>query len=279
MNWRDHIDAEKIALYVAGTLPSDEMEQIRSLEMSHADLADEILQIESSMMEYASNFSAELPGLDLDVFESKAANPPTEAKAKKVVKFNVPKAKAQIRSLKIQRMAAAILAIVAVGAVVKLYEDNTRLKSKLTAVREKEIGLELKMASLSKEYQQSQKDLSGQLALNESLTNHLSDTNTVRVRMDGQAIDPNATAEVFWNKSSQKVILHVLNLPEPPEGHQYQLWALADGKPIDAGVFDVTGDLQSQIEISAADAFAVTLEPQGGSESPTLEKLFVIGNI
>jgi anti-sigma-K factor RskA len=64
--------------------------------------------------------------------------------------------------------------------------------------------------------------------------------------------------------------------------HQYQLWALVDGKPVDLGVFDMRDGevgLKNMKPIGVAQTFAVTLEPRGGSVSPTLEKLMVIGNI
>jgi anti-sigma-K factor RskA len=73
-----------------------------------------------------------------------------------------------------------------------------------------------------------------------------------------------------------------MDMPKNDEAHQYQLWALVDGKPVDLGVFDSTDKtigLKDMKSIGNAQTFAVTLEPRGGSVSPTLEKLMVIGNI
>ena len=79
-------------------------------------------------------------------------------------------------------------------------------------------------------------------------------------------------------------MLNVDNLPMPPSDKQYQLWALKDGKPIDAGVFDMKpgtdGDMHMMpVTIAEADAFAVTLEKKGGSPTPTLTQLYVMGKI
>jgi len=52
--------------------------------------------------------------------------------------------------------------------------------------------------------------------------------------------------------------------------------------PVDAGVFDWNSEgLQKMKSISgqAVAAFAVTIEPKGGSESPSLETMQVIGNV
>ena len=88
-----------------------------------------------------------------------------------------------------------------------------------------------------------------------------------------------ALATVFWNTQTKQTYINVNNLPAPPEGMQYQLWALADGVPIDAGVFDVNGEIQLTKKIESAQTFAVTLEEAGGKPSPNLEQLFVIGNV
>jgi hypothetical protein len=80
--------------------------------------------------------------------------------------------------------------------------------------------------------------------------------------MKGLPISPASVALVFWNKSTKEVFLDVKNLPVPPEGMQYQLWALDNGVPVDAGVFDLAdaGNLQKLKSINNAQAFAVTLE-------------------
>ena len=71
------------------------------------------------------------------------------------------------------------------------------------------------------------------------------------------------------------------SLPAPSEEQQYQLWAIVDGQPVDAGVFDIEkGNILQQLKtISNAQAFAVTLEKKGGSPTPTLAALFLIGNV
>ena len=69
-------------------------------------------------------------------------------------------------------------------------------------------------------------------------------------------------------------------MPAAPQGMQYQLWAIVDGKPVDAGVFDVaTSGLLKMKTLDGAVAFAVTIEPRGGRPSPTLETMQVIGNV
>jgi anti-sigma-K factor RskA len=101
-----------------------------------------------------------------------------------------------------------------------------------------------------------------------------------RIILDGTENAPGAKAVVYWNAAEGRVYLNSAKMNELPDDKQYQLWALKDGKPIDAGVFDPKdGAIQPMYEIESADAFAVTLEPIGGSAAPTLSTLQVIGKV
>ena len=84
-------------------------------------------------------------------------------------------------------------------------------------------------------------------------------------------------ARVYWNNQTQRSYIDVLSMPSPGEGKQFQLWALVGGKPVDAGVF-VTGQegIQRVKDVVNADLWAVTLEPKGGSLSPTLDQMYLI---
>lgn len=87
---------------------------------------------------------------------------------------------------------------------------------------------------------------------------------------------------VYWNPGTKKLLLVDANLPDLSSDQQYQLWALYDGKPIDAGVFDYFHNQLSvgfQKDVPNAQAFAVTVEPKGGSASPTLSNLCMMGKL
>ncbi|HET8860787.1 anti-sigma factor [Marivirga sp.] len=102
------------------------------------------------------------------------------------------------------------------------------------------------------------------------------------VPMNGLDIAPEAQAFVHWNKKTNEVFLNAKKMPSNDMDNQYQLWAIVDGAPVDMGVFDVAGDMTQLLKMkttSKASAFAVTLEPRGGSENPTMEKMYVIGQI
>lgn len=103
------------------------------------------------------------------------------------------------------------------------------------------------------------------------------------VALAGTPAHPAAQARVLYNKASHRVYLDVAQLPPLPPGKQYQLWALDNGKPVDAGILTAAttaGDgLQQMKDIASAQAFAMTVEPTGGSAGPTLNTMTVVGNI
>lgn len=91
--------------------------------------------------------------------------------------------------------------------------------------------------------------------------------------------DDRAYAIVYWDtvSASRDVYLMINNLPQSPTDKQYQLWALLNGQPIDLGMIEVKQKrlLYRMKNVQNAQAFAITLEPKGGSEKPTTQPIAV----
>jgi anti-sigma-K factor RskA len=106
----------------------------------------------------------------------------------------------------------------------------------------------------------------------------IENTQFTKVVMTGTQNDPQAQASVYWNKTTEEVYVSIQSLKGIARENQYQLWALVDGKPVDAGVFDggFTGLLKLK-NVKGAQAFAITVETRGGVASPTLSAMQVIG--
>lgn len=102
-----------------------------------------------------------------------------------------------------------------------------------------------------------------------------------KVVMRGTDQAPSALASVYWNETSKEVYLSVQELKDISAEQQFQLWAIIDGKPVDAGVFDLTkGRLLRMRNVNpGVKTFAVTIEAKGGKPAPTMETMQVAGNV
>ena len=103
---------------------------------------------------------------------------------------------------------------------------------------------------------------------------------TLRVDLAGQPVAPGAKARAFMSRQSG-VVFTADALPSLPADKAYQLWVIADGKPVSAGL--VTPDSSGHAaqlfpmpsNLVALQAVAVTIEPAGGVPAPTGDKVLV----
>ncbi|MGV8994585.1 MAG: anti-sigma factor [Flavobacterium sp.] len=104
--------------------------------------------------------------------------------------------------------------------------------------------------------------------------------NSDKIKLLGVETHPELYATVLYSADNQ-VFLKLDKMPKAPEGKEYQLWAIVDGKPVDLGMYDENNSqkLQAMKTISKPQAFAITLENKGGSPTPTMEQMYVLGNV
>ncbi|MFK7971571.1 MAG: anti-sigma factor [Bacteroidia bacterium] len=137
-------------------------------------------------------------------------------------------------------------------------------------------GMENEIASL----QQGQNTLQEQLDARSSDIALLTKPSSKIIDLAPQPKANGATMKVLWQPETGESYFLATTLPAPPSDKDYQLWALIEGKPVDLGVIprDANGIIKMK-GTGRADAFAVTLEPKGGSVNPTLADLLVLGEV
>ena len=84
----------------------------------------------------------------------------------------------------------------------------------------------------------------------------------------------------FWNENKENAYLKLENLPAPPAGKTYQMWADIDNQMVDMGVVEF--DVRKMISIphmANATSLNITLEDEGGSDHPDVSQLKVSGVI
>lgn len=87
---------------------------------------------------------------------------------------------------------------------------------------------------------------------------------------------PSANGRMFVDPGSGEALFSATGLPALPSNRTYQLWFIAEGKPVSAGTFDIGPGGQGQLLVEArlpdgGVIWAVTVEPAGGVPQPTGE--------
>lgn len=275
MDVKEYIASGIIERYVLGSVSPQESQEVECMSHIYPEIKEELTALQSSIEQMAQASAVEPPqNVKAKIMER------IKTEAQTITKEETEKANAKIVQMTPSKgrvnlykygIAASIVIAVALGVyTTTLQSDKAQIAQQLQQNKEQVEAL----ATEKQELQQYAEQTSNYVAF-------LKDASTQKIQMGGTENHPEALATVFWNANSSKVVLEVNNLPTPPSDKQYQLWAIVDGAPQDMGVFDMTNasSLVDMKEASSAQAFAITLEPKGGSEAPTLEQMYVIGNV
>jgi hypothetical protein len=145
-------------------------------------------------------------------------------------------------------------------------------------------SLSAEVANLSDRLRAAQGEVEGQREQLASARDVEQVLNSPAVRvaeLSGKTPAPQAHATLAYDRSTGRAVVMASGLPPCPEGHAYQLWLIADNKPLPGGTFKT--DAQGRARLSdrlppnyTAPTFAVTLEREGGVPAPEGD-IFLIG--
>jgi anti-sigma-K factor RskA len=278
---KDYIDSGILELYVAGALDEAETRDVERMMAAHAEIRAEVEAITGTLEALArTNRRNPRPELRMAIMDriaalendNTAAKPATTARVIPITDgVTDTAAPRQEESAPWRRyLLAASIAIAMISTVlaVILGMNWRNARAELADVQQKNEVLARQIESDREMAQKTSRTL-----------NTLQDANTRVVQLAGLPPAPAAKAVVYWNPETKEVYFNPGTLPPAPEGKEYQLWAIADNTPVDAGLFHITtGGAHPMKPIGAASAFAVTLEPAGGSPTPTGE-MYVLGKL
>ena len=175
------------------------------------------------------------------------------------------RARAASRRVLLVGSLAASLAIAALSvSLVVLWQRNSQLRAEL--------------ARLSAQLEETRSQLGEtrvELARARGEAELLSAPDSHVTQLTGTEVASGARARLVFNETTGEAVLVAAKLPPPPPGKAYQLWYIANGKPLPGSVFTTDpsgrGQLRETIppEGRLAEIFAVTLEPSGGVPAPT----------
>jgi anti-sigma-K factor RskA len=261
METKEYIESGILELYVYGLLSETENEEVTAMAKSNPEINAEIIAIEKAIIAISSSFSPFHSVANFEKIKEKL-----ELKHAKVIELEPSKNWSQYIG-----WAAAILLLVGIGFQYnQMDQTNTQVAN-----------TEIEKAKLEKEFNVLKLK---NTAIETSLA-VIRDTKNTVVALGGQAVAPESFAKVYWNQDTKVVYIDAAGLPEPPEGMVYQVWALklSPLTPTSIGLledFDVNEQkLFAVNNANEAEAFGITLEPKGGSLTPTMEQLYTLGKV
>lgn len=111
--------------------------------------------------------------------------------------------------------------------------------------------------------------------LQSSFTALMAAPETRTTALAGLPAAPAARGRVVWNTAQRRAVLLASGLQPASAGRAYEVWVIAGGAPVPAGLFQVDARGQAVVEMPWVDeaaraaTFAVTLEPEQGVPAPT----------
>lgn len=253
MNIQEYISGGMVESYVLGLLTEQERYEFEKICEAYPEVKAAREAFELDLEKQARENAIAPPAALKQKIENAIF---TEKKLPSVAPIEL----APVRKINILRLVAAASIILLAGSIwwnMNLRSENKGLKDQLSQS-------EQRVAEMMHDAKKIQ------------------DAGMKMVSMKGTAMSPGSYTTVYWDTTSHDVYLLVNNLPNPASDQQYQLWAIINGQPADMGMIEITKkplQLYQMKNVQNAQAFAITLEKKGGSPKPSMDKMFVIGNL
>lgn len=267
-----YIESGILELYVLGDLSPEERRAVEDMATRYDAVRTELQHIEKALEQYADE-NAVTPSDDLRdrILNSLVTNLGDDRIFRSTPRQIAESAAIEkpVRSLSFYKYAfAACLALLAVSlaALLSVYNQLKESRVQLVALQSQNQRFSTRVNLLNSEVQVFR------------------DPSFKFIQLTGTARTPASKLTVAWNPIKKKVMIDMrsMNLPATDAKHQYQLWAIVNNKPVDLGVFDATTDstdMKLMKPVAQPQAFAVTMEPRGGSVFPTLDQMVVQSKI
>ncbi|MCB0697190.1 MAG: anti-sigma factor [Chitinophagaceae bacterium] len=272
MNIKEYIESGILEAYVLGALTEDERIGVESDIALYPELAAELAAIEEAMLNLAQDQAVPPPAFMQEQIWEALDNETTEEEPAED-NNPAPTQTIPIPPKQPSWQRAAIWAAVIVSAL-----TNFILLSQRNQSRDQQMALVAKVDSM----EATQQQLATVIDAYKKEKDLLADPGMKTVVMHKEG-DTHMAGVVYWNKEKGDAYLAFHNMPLPPQGKQYQLWVIQDGKPVDMGV--ISNDMVAKdgslkkipLNVQSGQAFAISLEKEGGNPTPT--QVYMVGVI
>ncbi|MAN58398.1 MAG: anti-sigma factor [Flavobacteriaceae bacterium] len=262
MNIEEIRTSGQLELYVTGSLPAEEVRELEQALAQYPELREDIEQLEATLIQLAEAATPPLPALVWTYILNAIRN---------VQKLDT-QATTRTNWAAITGWAAAILCIAGIFWMLK---ETNELREDIRYTTTQNVILEEQVQTTET-----------QLANTNELLDILRSKEYAAFTLPGnQAVAPQAYAKVYFNKKDQIAYIDARGLPPAPQDKVYQVWSLIMDPltPRSVGLLEPSKEIEGGVyrfdNIPDPEAFGITLEPAGGSESPTLQQLYTLGTV
>lgn len=250
---KDIIESGLLELYVIGDLDATETSQVETWLRDYPELQTELVSIEKALNLYNASHAVTPPEGLIDIIKHKL---PSNVHLDGVSSIN-NKPKSKLNYL----MAASLIALLGLSLFY-----SYQLTQNLDEAESRLVDCEEDQKSKEREYlvYEQLKHRSNNIVLAEATEKY-----------------PETDIYIHNNVETKKTFLQIQNLPALASDQSFQLWSLKEGvDPIPLDVFEkLDGEI---IEVNFEDdtqAYAITIEPKGGSKTPNLADLIGVFSI
>jgi anti-sigma-K factor RskA len=270
---QSYIASGKLELFLLGELTEREREEVLALAKAYPEIQKELDELEETMFSFDNlTGSTPSPKVKEKIFASLEADLLSEEPKNTGLSSPVETKVVKLSPWKNFAVAASVAAVIASGAAIyfagKYYETDQRF----TALLQDQQVMADNLNQVKLQYEETDSRLDRLVA---------GDFKRVEMRGTGFEMQKDAKVDVFWDQNAKEVFVAVNNLNSLDPASDYQLWAIGKDGPVGIGLVN-PGEkftLQQMQAVAEAGAFAITIEPKGGSKAPTLEKLVVLGEV
>jgi len=261
MTKEELISSGKLELYVCGALPSEEISEVEDAIASYPEVKKEVEEIEASLISLAETVAPPLPAMVWTSILNSIRNV-----------RSINQSGTSTNWAAISGWAAAILCI---GGIIWMLQQNNTLKEDILITTTENTELKSRI------------DLTeGKLTSVTDLLAIIGSKDYNAITLPGNAaVASEAFAKVYFNETEKIAYFDGTGLPKAPVGKVYQVWSLKLDPltPTSVGLLGSISENDTGIfkfeNIPDPEAFGITLEPEGGSESPTLSQLYILGTV
>ncbi len=260
MDTKQYIESGILELYVAGALSEKENVEVSELIKQYPEIRKEVEEIERAIV-ILSGSLAPKSTIGFDKISNKISSIPKIIELKQEIK--------KPNWFAYSGWAASVL--LAIG-MFWMFNEYKSVENNIQLIAQQNAELEQKISEANESTEKAKE-----------LVAIFRDKDIETIKLGGQQVSPDSYAKVYWNKKDGVAFIDALGLPEPPSGKVYQVWSLTLNPltPTSMGLLENFADDENKVfklaNLNESQAFGITLEPEGGSESPTMDQLYTLG--